>query len=155
MMICITTGCELNNTPTSKVEELISNYQMLDNNIQINHELLSNDEEISEKHQNRYEDLIEKQYKNLSYEVKEEIIDGDSATITVEIEVVDYKKIIDKYDKTKYQTDEYHEVVLKSLEKATDKITYTIDFIVNKKENGNWETAPLDRVAKEKILGIN
>lgn len=154
-MICIITGCELNNTPTSKVEELLTNYQMLNQNIQINHEDLSNDKNIDEKYKNRYEDLIEKQYRNLSYEVKEEIIDGNRAITTVEIEVLDYKKIIDKYNKINYPKEEYHEAVLKSLEKATDKITYTLDININKNEKGTWELVPLDKVSKEKILGIN
>lgn len=155
IIVCIITGCELNNIPTSKVEELMLNYQMLDDSIKINYEVLSNDNNIETKYQKRYENLIEKQYKNLSYEIKEEIIDGNKATVTTEIEVLNYKKIIDKYNRNKYQKNEYHEAILENLEKTKDKITYTIDFKLIKDANDNWKIMPLDKEEEEKLLGIN
>ena len=155
IFICILTGCQLSNNPTSKVEELLGKYQMLDKDISISHLNLSNDNSIDTSLQERYEKLIKNQYKNLTYEIKEEKIDGDSATVTVQIEVLDYKSVLEKYEKTDYSTQEYHKKILDELEKVKDKITYTIDFVVTKDKKGDWNTEPLGEKEREKLLGIN
>lgn len=87
-------GCELSNNPTSKTEAFLLDYQMLKDNISINYTDLIEDTNVSTDIKEGYKDLIKKQYRNLSYEIKEEIIDGDIATVTTEIKVMDYKKNI-------------------------------------------------------------
>ena len=84
-------GCSMSNTPTSKVDELLMKYQKLDNDIKTGINDVINSENFTEDHAARYRELLNKQYKNLTYEVKNEIIDGDNSTVTVQIEVVDYK----------------------------------------------------------------
>lgn len=149
-------GCELGNTPTSKVEDYFSRYQMLDDDVTVYYADLAFDIDILEGYKTRYEDLIRNQYRNLTYEIKEEEIDGATATVTAQIEVVDYQKIIDKYNKADFDGDnEYHKQVLEALEDAKDKITYTIEFTVTKDEEDNWNVEPLSQVDRQKILGIN
>ncbi|MCI6266455.1 MAG: hypothetical protein MR598_06410 [Erysipelotrichaceae bacterium] len=155
LLIIILTGCELSNNPTSKVEEQLSKYQMLDKDITISYTDLSNDVDMDNETKQRYEKLIKKQYQNLSYEIKEETIDGDTAVVVVQIEVVDYQKIIEKYDQTTYSKEEYHDKVLTDLEKATEKVTYTINFTTNKDEKGNWQVVPLTTIERQKLLGMN
>ena len=154
IFICILTGCQLSNNPTSKVEELLSKYQMLDKDISILYLNLSNDNSIDTSLQERYEKLIKNQYKNLSYEIKEEKIDGENATVTVQIEVLDYKSVFEKYEKTDYSTQEYHKKILDELEKVKGKITYTIDFAVTKDDKGNWNNEPVGEEEREKLLGM-
>lgn len=106
-------GCSLSNTPTSKVEELMTKYQTVDDDIKDEIEIVLTDETLTLEQKRDYRDLIEKQYKNMSYEVKEEIIDGDKATVTVAIEVVDYKKVIQQLenqyiDKVDYSIEDYN-----------------------------------------------
>lgn len=153
LLVGILVGCELNNTPTSKVEEQLSKYQMLDDDVTVVYTDLTTDVDIDNEYKERYEDLIKKQYRNLSYEVKEETLDGEMATVTVEVEVMDYQKVVEQYDNL--MGDEYHVQVLTALEEAKDKITYTIEFVVMKDEEGNWNLQSLDEVDKRKILGIN
>lgn len=155
LLIGFITGCELNNVPTSKVEKQLSKYQMLDDDITIVYTDLSTDVNIKNQYKERYEELIREQYKNLSYEIKEEVIDGEVATVTTQIEVKDYQKVFDTYNKNNLAVEEYHEQILESLEKIKDKVTYTIDFTVIKDEKGNWNLQPLDQVGKQKILGID
>ena len=155
LVIGILSGCSLGNTPTSRVEDLLSKYQMLDSDINISYVSLSEDTNIDSDYKDRYEELIRKQYRNMSYEIKEETIDGDGATVTVEIEVMDYQKIIDEYDKDDYTTDEYHKLVLEALEKANDKVVYTLDINVIKDESGNWSVAALNELERRKLLGMN
>ena len=64
------TGCELNNNPNSKVEELLGKYQMLDDSINVTSYPISNSTNLDNDTEEEYRKIIEKQYKNLSYEIK-------------------------------------------------------------------------------------
>ena len=148
-------GCSISNTPTSKVEDLLGKYQMLDDSVNINYYDLSGERNISDDLQKEYLDLIKNQYQGLSYEIKEEVIDGGSAVVTASIEVVNYKDVINKYNKNTYQLDEYHRLVIDDLGNAHDMVTYTIDFTLIKDDNGNWVMDELSNEQRDKLLGIN
>lgn len=154
IIVCFLTGCDLGNTPTSRVEELLGNYQRLDQNIDISYLQLTDNQNLDQEMKNRYEKLIRKQYQNLSYEVKEEKIDGEQAVVTVQVEVMDYKSTFLKYQKNNYKEIEYDQLILDDLEKVKEKITYTIEFEVTKNSSDKWEVDSLSSVEKEKLLGI-
>lgn len=152
-------GCSLSNSPTSKVEDLLTKYQTLDKDIEEGINNVVGEETLTSNQAERYRNLIEKQYKNLTYEVKEERYDGDASTITVEIEVLDYKKAINEVStsylqRDDYTVEEYNNAKLDALEAVKDKVLYTIDFEVNKDSNGNWRLASLDNETIKKILGM-
>ena len=153
VLIILLPGCNLGNTPTAKTEDLLTRYQSLDKSIKISSNDLIKENNLSEKYIQEYEKLIKKQYENLSYEVKEEVIDGDSATVTTKIEVLDYKDILTKYN-IDINTDEYHNKLIKELKKANKKITYTIDFTLTKNDKDKWELDELTIEQKDKLLGI-
>ena len=145
----------MNNNPTSKVEELLAKYQALDDSVQYNYADLSNDIEISDDLRVAYNDLIKKQFRNFSYDVKDENIYGDYAIVTVEIEVLDYKSVVEKYpilgDKME---DAIHKEMVDRLENVKDKITYTIDFTVVQNEDDDWKLEQLDSDQMQMLLGI-
>ena len=152
-------GCSLSNTPTSKVEELLMKYQKLDSDIKADIETVLSDDTLTLEQKKRYRALLEKQYKNMQYEVKEEMIDGDKAVVTVSIEVTDFKKVIKEVegeyvDMDNYSIKEYNDTKLQRLEKAMDKVTYTLDIDVIKDENGNWYVDNLTNLDKKKIQGM-
>lgn len=152
-------GCSLSNTPTSKVEELLMKYQKLDSDIKADIETVLSDDTLTLEQKNRYRALLEKQYKNMQYEVKEEMIDGDKAVVTVSIEVTDFKKVIKEVegeyvDMDNYSIKEYNDTKLQRLEKAMNKVTYTLDIDVIKDENGNWYVDNLTNLDKKKIQGM-
>lgn len=152
-------GCSLSNSPTSKVEDLLTKYQTLDKDIEKDIDNVINEETLTTTEKNRYRKIIEKQYRNLSYEIKDERYEGETATITTQIEVLDYKKEINKIsseflEKDDYTVADYNDAKLDALEKAKDKVIYTIDFEVNKDKNGNWRLASLDNQTIKKILGM-
>ena len=147
-------GCSLSNTPTSKVEELLMKYQKLDSDIKADIETVLSDDTLTLEQKNRYRALLEKQYKNMQYEVKEEMIDGDKAVVTVSIEVTDFKKVIKEVegeyvDMDNYSIKEYNDTKLQRLEKTMDKVTYTLDIDVIKDENGNWYVDNLTNLDKK------
>lgn len=153
-IIILLVGCSLSNNPNSKVEELLGKYQTLDSSINITPNLLSNSSNLDNDIEEEYKKAVETQYKNLSYELKDEKIDGDSATITTEIEVLDYKQILEKYQKDNYDEKEYHNNVIREFKNVKEKTTYTIDFSLTKDKNGKWSVDPLTTDMENKLLGI-
>ena len=159
IFLLLLVGCSLSNSPTSKVEELLNKYQTLDSDIKSGIDDVLKEENLNDSQKERYRKVIEKQYRNLAYEIKDERIDGDTATITVEIEVIDYKKQVNDTNnyyqgKTDYTVEDYNNTKLDKLEKAKDKVKYTIDFEVKKDGNGNWKLSSLSNETIKKIQGM-
>ena len=150
-------GCSLGNTPTSKVEDLFSKYQRLDNDITNGINDLLETETLTIEQSNRYKKLIENQYKNLVYEIKDEMIDGDNATVTAQIEVLDYRKAISELntnEDTSFDILEYNNQKLDKLENVKDKVAYTLEINLNKDNNGNWKISNLSQDDIKKIQGM-
>ena len=60
IVILIITGCELNNNPTSKVEELLGKYQGLDKEINYDYNSLSNNNAMTKEQTKKYKEIIKK-----------------------------------------------------------------------------------------------
>lgn len=95
LLVMFMTGCGNNMTPTAKVEEFLGRYQSMDSSVltQLDN-VISNDTTMNDTQKKDYKTLMEKQYQNLSYKIKDEEIDGDKAEVLVEIEVYDYANSI-------------------------------------------------------------
>ena len=105
LLVMLVTGCGNNmSAPSEKVEEFLGRYQSMDSNIltQLDN-VISNDETMDDTQKKDYKTLMEKQYQNLSYKIKDEKIDGDEAEVLVEIEVFDYANSIN--ESRKYYTE--------------------------------------------------
>lgn len=94
MAIVLLSGCTMDNTPTKKVEKFLDSYKNQDETV-LNQlkDMVDTDSLMDDTQKETYQDIIKKQYKDMSYEIKDETIDGDTATVTAEIEVYDYYKI--------------------------------------------------------------
>ena len=156
LVVFLLTGCMMGNTPSSLVENLFSKYQMLDDDIKKEISSMLDEQNLTDEQVNRYRKLLENQYRNLSYEIKDEMIDGDKAIVTVEIEVIDYKKAISdfNFDSSIYTKYEYDNKKLDLLEDAEDKVIYTIDIGVSKDNDGNWHLDSLSNATLKKIEGM-
>ena len=53
-----------------------------------------------------------------------------------------------------YTVEDYNNTKLDKLEKAKDKVKYTIDFEVKKDSNGNWKLSSLSNETIKKIQGM-
>ena len=92
--IVLLSGCSMDNTPTKKVENFLDNYENQDETVLTQlKEMVDSDTLMDETQKTTYSDIMKKQYKDLTYDIKDEVIDGDTATVTAEIEVYDYYKI--------------------------------------------------------------
>lgn len=163
------TGCsnDLMNTPTKRVETLLNNYITLDSEvIRDLDETLLLETVMTNAQKERYKDILKKQYQHLSYEIKDETIDGDKATVEVEIEVYDYHKIISEaenyltenpneflLDNNNTDVSKFNDYKLDKLEDAKDKITYTLNLTLTK-ENDTWVLDDLTDTEISKIHGL-
>ena len=57
-------GCTMSNTPTSKVEDLFSKYQTLDNDIKSDINEVLKEQNLTDTQVERYKKLLEDQYRN-------------------------------------------------------------------------------------------
>ena len=156
LIVIMLVGCSFNNTPTAKVEELFMKYQKVDNDISLEIDNIMQEENLLAEHKERYRELITKQYRNLTYNIKDEKIDGDTAVVLVEIEVMDYRKAIGDlvFDSNLYTKESYDEEKINRLEKAQDKVKYTLEIKLNKNEDGVWKIEPLTSEQTKKIQGM-
>lgn len=93
------TGCStnINNTPTKKVEEFLNRYQTLDSKVISDLDrVVEEEEKFNTSNREDYKELIKNQYKDMTYMIKNETINGDKAIVEVEITVKDYKKVMDE-----------------------------------------------------------
>ena len=166
--VVLLTGCNnLMNTPTKKVEYLLSKYQQNDEEVlrQLDNTLID-DEILSDNEKDRYKDIMKRQYKDLMYTVKNEAIDGKTAVVEVEVEVYDYAKavsdtekdLLNNADKYKDNTGEINTTIfndskLTSLENANDRVKYTINFTLSKIDE-EWIVDDLTETERMKIHGL-
>ena len=164
-------GCSLgkgmDNTPTKQVEAFLSDYQTLNSNVLseldsiVDQETMFDDDQKTE-----YRDILKKHYQDLTYTVKEETVNGDKATVEVEIEVNDYTKALKDAEEYKtsnqnvfsddsgvFDESKYSDYRLKALKDNKDRVKYTIYFSLTK-TNDKWTLDPLTDTEQNKILGI-
>ncbi len=163
LMICLC-GCGNMNTPKKKVEALLSSYQNNGDSIisELNDYIktLTADDTTFEE----YKKVYLRQYQDLTYEIKDEVIDGDNATVTAQIEVYDYFKAnndVNNYISTNpnefanngvYDTNKGLLYRISELSKSKDRITYTLTLSLTK-VNDDWTIDNLTNEDLEKIHG--
>ncbi len=94
MTVLVLSGCSFGNTPTKKVENFLDNYKNGDETVigQLE-DMVNSDSLMTDEQKTTYSDIMKRQYQDLTYEIKDETIDGDNATVTAEIEVYDFYKV--------------------------------------------------------------
>lgn len=154
-------GCEnIVNTPTSIVEDYFSKYQKLDKKVLDDLDrTVKNDNTMNKEQKKEYKAVMEKQYQNLSYKIKNEEEFNKSATIDVEIEVLNYESAVKNakkyYEKNKNEFNEesYIDYKIKKMKEVNEKIKYEITINLTKNE-GIWTIDELNDIDKQKIHGL-
>ena len=163
------TGCETNlmNTPTKRVETMLNNYITLNSEVLKDlDETLLTDTTMTVAQKDEYKGIIKKLYQNMAYEIKNETIDGDIATVETEIEVYNYKKIIDdantylQNNQSDFLTTEntidvekFNDYKLSKLNEAKEKVTYTLNLTLKKVED-KWVLDDLTDTEISKLHGM-
>jgi len=168
-LLLFTCGCDsMMNTPTKRVEEFLNKYQRQDNEVltQLDNTVNESNYEFTNDQMNSYKELMKKQYKNLTYLIKEETIDGDDAIVTVEIEVYDYNNAINnaeayyianpdefKNDNGEIDNVKYVDYRIKQMQDTKDKIKYTLNLTLTKQDK-TWVLNNITEVDRQKIHGM-
>ncbi len=162
-------GCSNSmDSPTKKVEQFLNKYQTNDKEVVDQFDTsLFEEETLSEEQKDKYKKIMLDQYKNLTYEIKQEKIDGNKAKVDVEIEVYDFNKSLDKaYSYLDEHHDEFYvdEVLdtvrfidykLDQLMDFKDRVKYTISFNLSRKDSkSDWKIEELSESDLQKIHGI-
>ena len=166
LFLFLLVGCnDLSNTPTKKTEEFLKKYQTLDESVINALENVVNESDLNDEQKAIYIDIMKKQYQNLSYEVKDETLNGDEAITAVEISVIDFKKVLDEaneylknneeefYDNGEYSIVKFNDYKLNKLKEAKDKVRYTIEIKLTK-INDKWTVDNLSNETYDKINGV-
>lgn len=164
-------GCQSSlNTPTSIVENFFSNYQKLDKTILSDLDnVVKKDKNMNKREKDKYKTLMEKQYQNLAYKIKNEKVNKNKAIIDVEIEVLDYANAIYKARKYYFEhpkefnytiendsienTSNYIDYKLKKLDEVKEKNKYELTITLTK-ENGLWNLDKITDIDRMKIHGL-
>ena len=165
--VFIITGCnDMMNTPTRRVEEYLGKYQILDSSVLTELDNVVDNSDYSDDYKEEYKELMIKQYQNLSYKIKNEQTDGDTASVIVELEVFDYNNAIeeaedyidehpeefesDDKESSEEKIDHYK---INAMKEVTDKASYTISFSLVK-DNKKWALEKITDSDLEKIHGL-
>lgn len=165
MAMVLLTGCScsanMGNTPTKKVEEYLNKYQTNDDDVVSDLDnVLTNDTTLTSDERTDYSDFMKKHYQDMQYEIKDEMIDGDTATVDAEITVRNYANAINEANQYRIDnSDEFNDentfakYRLDRLKEVTDTETYTITFHLTK-ENEEWKIENLSDDDLRKLSGM-
>ena len=163
--IVLLTGCSctanMGNTPTKKVEDYLNKYQTNDDGV-INDldEVLTNDTTLTDAERTDYSDFMKTHYRDMQYEIKDETIDGDTATVNAEVTVRSYADVVNEANDYRLNNpDEFDDdntfatYRLDRLKEVTDTETYTITFHLTK-EDEEWKIENLSEDDLRKLSGL-
>ncbi len=160
--VFVLTGCgSMNNTPTKKVEELLSKYQSNDSKVMDDLDnVLLMDSNFTDDERNDYKEFMKKHYQDMTYKVKNETIDGDSASVEVEITVRNYSGVINEVNDYRLnnasefdENNTFATYRLGKLKEVKDTETYTIIFTLTK-SNDEWQVNPISTDDESKLNGL-
>lgn len=149
-------GCSVTKvTPKSAVEDMLKKYQSKDDMVMSQlDEVIKGDTSYNDTQKDEYKKVIERQYTDMTYDIKDDEINGDNATVTVEIEVYDYSNIevsdpsIDISD-----VDAYNTAKIKMMKDTKERIKYTLELTVTK-TGDEWKVDNLTDIERKKIHGL-
>jgi hypothetical protein len=168
IFLLVVVGCgKLARTPTNEVEDFFARYQTLDEQItgQLD-DIIARENALNQAQREEYTKIMQRQYQNLTYDVKEETIDGNNAIVTVEVEVYDLNKTIQEAqqyleenpDEFLGEDNVYSETLffdyrIREMGAETERVKYTLNLSLTK-QNGVWVMDELTETDREKIHGI-
>jgi len=165
MFLILICGCYLS-TPTKEVESYFNKIQKDDEKIINDISNIIDFNFLTDIQKEEYKSILKKHYSKLEYKIKDEIVNANKAVVTVEIEILDYSKILNDIYLYKevyegefldsfgnYSESKFIDYKLSKLKEASDKVKYTLDIPLTKIDN-KWYIDNLSTEYKEKINGI-
>lgn len=163
------TGCSFSmndSKPEEAVESLFEKYRAKDDDIITQLMDTISAEGLTDDAKQSYQELMEKQYEQLAYVIKDINEQDNTATATVELTVLNYKSAILKTEEELKQNPEkfndengvfseekYMNYKIEKMQEVTEMTTHTIDISLTK-ENGMWKVDELTGDDISKLHGL-
>lgn len=159
-------GCSMKmDGPKLVVENYLKEYKSLNEKHVSSLENKETEEKFNEENKKNYIETLKKQYTGLEYEIEDEKIDGNKATVIAKIKVTDYYKV--KKDSNNYLNENirefmhdevydenlYHSYLINALNSAKEKVEYSLEFNLTKKDK-EWVIDNIDDDMILKIQGL-
>lgn len=153
-------------TPTRMVEKLIGKYNSLDKDVIEQLDRVIDKENLTQNQKKEYKELMKKQYQSLTYKIKKESVDDNTAVVSIEIEVFNYAKAKNQTDmyvsghendfldeKKELSKPLYENYKIEQLKNVKERTRYTLDLSLTKEE-GKWKLDKLSDMERQKIHGL-
>lgn len=167
-LFCLS-GCSCsNNTAKGAVEAFLDEYRNLSASVVGDmDDVVDSEENLNDEQKDKYRDILRKQYTDLTYEIISEDYNDDVAIVETKITVYnlgksqsDASKYLNEHseefydENNNYDLSKFLDYKLDLMQKNTDTISYTINFNVEKNEDGVWQVSDISQSDLEKIHGI-
>jgi len=165
IILLLTTGCGGNNA-RGAVENYLKKYRNLSSEVLVDLENVINKENLTKKQQEKYREVLKKQYKDLTYEIINEEFENDVTYVTAKIEVYDlYTAQSDASlylannknefndESGIYDVNKFIDYKLDKMKNTTSRIEYKITFTVTKEDDEYVVSQPTE-IDLQKIHGI-
>lgn len=158
-------GCFRSMTPSEKVEDMLNRYIKNDKDIVTELDTYLKEQNLTDEQRERYKNIILDEYATIKYTIKDEKIDGNTATVEASITVKDLYKANKKagdylvehakefYTNDIYDESKFIDYKLTTMEDFDETVSYTI-YVELKKDDDIWVIQDLDNDTLEKIHGI-
>lgn len=150
LMVILLSACTLGTavTPKQKVSEFLDKYKNENTDIISQLEETIESEITDTDQRSRYKTLMVNQYKNMEYEIKDEIIEDDNAVVEVEITVYNYASALknsntylnEHLDEFKKDAKETANEIGEKIEEATDEVKEKINEVTDNDDNNSSNT---------------
>ena len=164
-LILFISGCGTKTTPKGEVQKLFLNYNSLSSDLLIQLDNVMSTENLNEAQKNEYKNILKKQYEDLKYKIKDEVIDDDKAVVTVEIEVYNLRKSIDNADNylennrdefnvnNVFSNEKFWDYKLEQMKNENERVNYILELSLTKIDK-DWHLDNLLETDREKIHGL-
>lgn len=167
--ILLFTGCSCSvndTTPEQAVDTFFEKYRAKDDNVITQLMDTIENEGLLDEQKEKYQDLMEKQYDQFAYVIKDIDENDNDATVTVELTVLNYRSAIlqaeeelknnpEKFndDQGNFSDDKYMDYKIEKMSEVTDTTTHTIELSLTK-ESGMWKVNELSSDDISKLHGL-
>lgn len=167
--VLLFTGCSCSmndNRPDEAVETFFEKYRAKDDDIITQLIDTIENEDLTDDSKEKYQELMEKQYDQFAYVIKDTVEEEDSATVTVELTVLNYRSAVleaEEYLKANpgefndeegnFSEEKYMDYKIKKMSEVDDTTTHTIELYLTK-ENGMWKVEQLSSDDISKLHGL-
>ena len=161
------TGCSLledNSKPEEAVDMFFEKYRTLDDDIISQLKDVIDGEDLEDSSKEKYQELMEKQYDQFAYVIKDIKQDDTSAVATIELTVLNYRSAVLEAEQElknnpenfndeqgNFSEKKYMEYKIDKMDKVTDTTTHTIELTMIK-ENGMWK---IDQMTSDDISKLH